>query len=181
MIQIKKVNENELGSHEIYVNGKLFSDNGYYEPLRKVIEIDDFPELSIQEIGKMKAQDFPDNFSFSWRQRLPITPLFDYFEIIRKGKKITVEVNGSLDINSYKYDWLLWHPYKMVKEMNSVAKKKGYRSSTSVPEDGVTIKFDFKTEGTLGFLFDKAVKEALKIQQQADKNMLKLALKKQKN
>jgi len=178
MITIKKVKKNTLYDREIYLNGTILSAEAFYDSDEKQTVTENFPDLDIQKIAKMKAQDFPDNFLLSWSQKPELNPIFDLFQLVRKGDKIKVVLNGGLDLNNGPIDWLFWNPDKLAKEICRIANKKGYKAKGDNPELYLTIKFVYKAKGLIGPMVEKALLKSAKIQLEAEHNMLKLANKK---
>jgi hypothetical protein len=173
MFEIKRISEGALDSHEIYLNGKLFSTSGYFSSEDEIVAIDDYLDFDINDIAEMEAIDFPDNFCFSWRAEL--SPLFQSVDITRKGDKLNVELAAIVDLNSFEYPWLLWNPAKFLQAMADVAIQKGYTAKTYVNGDNASIGIDFAVKGTIGSIFKKALQAVLSIQDEAETKLLMLA------
>ncbi len=175
MIELKQTGKGKLYNYSVYLNGKLLSEKGYYEELEKIIMVDDLPTLDIKKIAGIKTEDFPDGLWLTFCQEQSKSHPYCYFDVIRRGKKITLSIDGDLDLNSHRYNWLFWNPEKLITEMCRLAKAAGYKTTRYSDPYSIAIDFDFKTGGNIGSMFNTAMERVLKIQLQAEKNLLKLA------
>ncbi len=169
MIQIKEIS--------VYIHGKLFSDSVFYNEKKNLEIVDDFPYLDIKRIEKIKAEDFPDRFCLHFQPKPKHNPIFDFVEVTHKGKKIIVDLFGNIELNEDKYDWLFWNPEKLLPEIYKLTKAKGYKIRRNSYDGSLELKIEFKTEGTLGAMLNTVMEQMNKVQLQAEKNLLKMAVK----
>ncbi|MBI4931811.1 MAG: hypothetical protein HY841_13675 [Bacteroidetes bacterium] len=183
MFEIKeaKPSKKEL-SYEIYFRKKKLCD-GEYDKKQKVVSTDTYVDFEINQIARMKAKDFNDNFCFMFNTEQAYARVFYMFEIWKKGNTISISIYGSLNNNNFGFDWLLWNYKKFVHEATLLAKRKGYGISQYAFEDEwesdyLLFEFDFEAKGSIGQIFNKAIAKGKEIIHETEIKFLKKAMKK---
>jgi len=151
MFEIKKLSEKK-DCYLISFKGKPIEEAYYNE--ENVLYMQHFPEFNVDKIAGIKLGDFPDNFSLNVTIKKPYVCYLDYLMICRKGEKVTITLDGMLDLNNDDLKWLYWNPLLFIDTAIKLMKKKGIGISKTrkyyPKQPSLCFEFSFPIETTVG-------------------------------
>lgn len=171
MFTIQPVPNNEMYPFELYLNGKLFVKDVFYDELSKTYFPEDWPKFNIDHIKDMAAMDFPEELSLNWMQEPMHDKALQDFTLTRKGKNITITVYSYFDLNNNDLEWLTWHPVKFIKELHQVAKQHPCKTKIDLEIYNINFAYTVLAEGSIGEVYYNVLHNLQQMLLEADGNL----------
>ena len=170
----KKDGEHTFHTHNFYFKGKLMSEDAMINDKEGEFLIDGRVKLRLDEISELDSAEFPDYFRLPVYTEKVYGHVYYFFDIQRSGNFLHIEIFGSLD--TIKRDNEIFNAWPLSREMNEIAEKKKI-DLFEYDESSVTYKFTLPAKGKLGDAIKKCIEQGKNIYEEAEKNLIKIALK----